>query len=162
FIDHYLLLAPVRALHARAGEWLGEVQRVQVALLETQGVPAHQERSHAQGMANFYHHVVALAGLWLDLDDLAPAEGAWARHAEAGVTDTYRGAAFVSASGGQVVLEGAVGKYLPRARKVIDVHGSRGRARIDRERNGLQVTFAEGRSFWLPGVEGDTGYGELA
>jgi hypothetical protein len=142
--------------------WLGRVQRVGVTLLESQGVPPHQERSHANGMTNFFHHVGALAGLWLDLAELTPIEGTWNRHPDAGVPDTYRQARFASKRTGAVVLEGAVGKYQRRPVKQIEVQGTRGSVRIDRDRHTLQVTCADGCSFTLPGTAGETGYGELA
>jgi predicted dehydrogenase len=162
FIDHYLLFELVRRLHAHAAAWLGKVRQVQVTLLESQGVPPHQVRAHRNGMTNFYHHVVALAGLWFDLKDLVPSEAGWAQHPEARVPDTYREARFTNARNGAHVLEGAVGKYLRQPAKQIHVLGTRGRARIDRDRNELHVTGADGRSFVVPGSKGDTGYGELA
>jgi predicted dehydrogenase len=162
FIDHYLLLSLVRTLYANTGAWLGRVRQVQVTLLESQGVPPHQERSHANGMTNFFHHVVALTGLWFDLNELVPVEAAWARHPEARVPDTFRAARFGSIRTGGVVLEGVVGKYMGQATKQIYVYGTQGQARIDRDHNRLDVRCADDRSFSLPGANGDTGYGELA
>lgn len=133
-VDHYRLLDLVGRLRANAPRWLGEVQRVRVELLETQGVPPEQERSHASGMQNFFHHVLGVGLLWFDSDDLEPVDGAWARHPTAPVPDTYRAARFRSRRSGQVVLEGVVGKYLPRSRKRIHVRGTAGEAWLDRER----------------------------
>jgi predicted dehydrogenase len=161
-IDHYPLLRLVRTLHANTSPWLGEVRQMRVILLESQGVPPHQERSHANGMTNFFHHVVALAGLWLDPCDLFPTEAGWACHPEARVPDTYRQARFACTRTGAVVLEGAAGKYVRRPVKQVHWYGTRGHAWLDRDRNVLHVTGAGGHSFSLPGTNGDTGYGELA
>jgi predicted dehydrogenase len=161
-IDHYALLNLWLTLLANGPRWLGRVTRLEVTLFEAQGVPPHQEKSHADGVANFFHHVVALGGSVFDLADLEPAEAAWARHPEAGVPDTFRAARFRSRRTGAVVLEGAVGKYVAAPRKQIVVEGTHGRACLDRDRAELRVVRAG-----VPGVsvlraEADTGYGELA
>jgi predicted dehydrogenase len=162
FIDHYLGLWLVHLLHANTPAWLGRVRQLRVTLLESQGVPPHQERSHANGMTNFFHHVPALAGRWFDPLELWPAEAAWGRHPQARVPDTYRRARFASVRTGTVVVEGAVGKYLAQPRREIEWFGTHGHARLDRDRNELHVTGAGGRSFTLAGRNGDSGYGELA
>jgi predicted dehydrogenase len=159
-VDHYLWLDLVMTLHANAARWLGDVKRMEVTLFEGQGVPPHQERSHADGMTNFFHHVIALASLFLDLTDLAPVQAAWAKHPDAKVPDTYRAARFKSQRTGEVVLTGAVGKYMAAPRKLIRVEGARGVAVLDREENNLMVVGEGGLS-----VDGrrdpDSGYGEL-
>jgi predicted dehydrogenase len=160
FIDHYQMLAPVRALAANAAAWLGPVLSVDVELFEPDSLPAAQDVSHAQGMTNFFHHVVALAGLWVDLADLTPVDAGWDRYPGARVPDTYRRAQFRDGRGRVVV--GAVGKAMGRApRKQIRVTGLLGHARIDRDRNVLEV-FLGGDTFAVPGPPGDTGYLALA
>lgn len=96
-------------------------------------------KSEATGMANFFHHVIALASLWFDPNDLIPVEASWAKHPDAKVPDTYRSARFISKRTGDVVLEGAVGKYMGESTKLIRLYGTCGRALLDREENTLIV-----------------------
>ncbi len=159
-IDHYLGLDLVGTLHANAPRWLGDVTRMEVTLFEAQDVPAHQRRSHAQGMANFLHHAVALASLFFDLSDLVPVRAAWAKHPDANVPDTYRAAQFQSRRTGEVVLTGAVGKSMSCPRKLIRVEGTRGVAVLDREENELLVASEGGLSVDAR-CNHDSGYGAL-
>lgn len=158
-VDHYLLLELVLSLVANAERWLGEVRRMEVTLFEEQGIPPHQERSHFDGMTNFFHHVVALASLFFDLNDLVPVQASWAKHPDAKVTDTYRAAKFINKHTGEVVLEGAVGKYIKCPIKIIRIEGTKGVALLDRDNNSL-IVVSDGLSMDMR-CEPDNGYGIL-
>lgn len=162
FIDHYLLLPHVLTLLANTAAWLGRPQHLRVTLLESHGVSPQQERSHRNGMTDFVHHVVALAGLWFDVGELTPTEAAWARHHDARVPDTYRAARFASTRTGAAILEGAVGKYMNPPVREIRLLGTHGQARIDRSTGELHVVRNNGRAFVLPGADADSGYASLA
>jgi predicted dehydrogenase len=161
-IDHYPLLNAFQTLLANRERWLGTVTRLDVTLLEEQGVPVHQERSHAAGMANFIHHALALAAFAFDLADLVPVTAAWARHASARVPDTYRAAHYASRRTGEVVLTGAVGKYVRRPCKQVVVEGTHGRAVLDRDRAELRLDRAGVAGADTFRWETDSGYDELA
>lgn len=158
-VDHYLLLKLVLMLFTSAKHWLGEVRRMEVILFEEQGIPPHQERSHFDGMTNFFHHVVALASLFFDLNDLVPVQACWAKHPDANVPDTYRAAKFINKRTGDVVLEGAVGKYIKCPIKIVRIEGTKGVAVLDRDSNSLIVV---NDGLWMDvRCDYDSGYGEL-
>ncbi|MCS7253578.1 MAG: hypothetical protein RMK18_06750 [Armatimonadota bacterium] len=158
-IDNYLTLELVLALHANAQYWLGKVKQLEVILFEEQGISQHQERFHFDGMTNFFHHVVALASLFFDLNDLVPVQAAWARHPYACVPDTYRAALFVSKSTGDIIVKGAVGKYVKYPLKIIRVEGERGVAVLDIDTNRL-IAVNDG-IFVEMCCDRDSGYGRL-
>jgi predicted dehydrogenase len=161
-IDHHTLLEPVLCLLANRSRWLGEVTYLRVQMFEARGVPPHQEWSPALGMANFFHHPVALAGLFFDSDDLELVAAQWARHPDARVPDTYRAARFRSKRTGKVVFDGAVGKYLPPGSRRICVEGTHGQACLDRDREELRISRPGQPDHTVVHVAGDNGYGELA
>lgn len=163
-IDHYLQLQGIWSLLALAPEWLGRVKQVNVILEETVDVPPHQEASHAAGMANFFHHAVALGGLWFDLEELAPCWSGWARYPGARVPDTYRAALYSERRSGVVVLQARVGKKLARGNKLIHVVGAQGEAWLDRDGAVLRLCHDDGdsgTSTRVPLPRAETGYQPL-
>lgn len=124
-------------------------------------MPPEQEKSHANGMSNFFHHVVALAGLWFDLNDLVPVEAAWAKYPDARVPDTYGAAQFKGQCTSEVVVSGAVGKYMEHPRKVIYLEGTKGKAWIRQDENKLFAYGKDGLRAHVQRSEYDSGYGNL-
>ena len=160
-IDHYKNLDLVQVLKANGRRWLGEIKRIKIVLLESQGIGPDQIRSHAQGMANFLHHVLAFASMFLDLRSFEPTTSMTANHPDSPVPDTYRAAVFQRNGSTPAVIQGAVGKYIEHPRKAIFVEGTRGWANLDRERNELRVECNDGWSISLS-AKPDSGYRGLA
>jgi predicted dehydrogenase len=161
-LDHYALLDPWQTLLANRAAWVGEVESLELTLLEAQGVPPHQEKAHARGMGQVFHHLLGTAAALFDLDDLVPAETEWARHPDAPVPDTYRAARFRSRRTGAEVVRGAVGKYMAAPRRVLAVEGTHGRAWVDRDRGEVRVAAGNGGDERVVYTSGDNGYGAVA
>jgi predicted dehydrogenase len=160
-LDHYRMLQGILWLAEHARRWLGDIRCLHVYLSEEQGIPPHQESSHRFGMANFFHHVLAIAQLFFDLCDLQPAQASWACHPDARVPDTYRQARFISRKTGEVVVCGVVAKYA-LAQKVIVLEGTQGSALLDRARHIMHIRLHDGARWSRSFDANDTGYAMLA
>ena len=142
--DHYRNLEFIRLLWANARRWLGSARSLEMVLLESQGVPLNQVRSHAQGMFNFLHHVPAIAGLFIDLHSLRVREAVKARHPAAPVPDSFRGAVFSAMGQCPVSIRGCVGKFIEKSSRRIMVSGTGGTVTIDRSTHKLHVACTDG------------------
>jgi predicted dehydrogenase len=163
-LDHYLDWDLLRLLAKKSAQWLGMVTSIQAEFFESQGIAQlSQVSSHAEGVANFFQHALAIALPWFELDDLILLEAGWAQHPDSPIRDTYRYGLFASAQTGGIALDGKVAKYVKHgARKVIHLVGTKGEAWLDRGRNELRVARHGCRPFTVKSRDPNSAYTALA
>lgn len=160
-LDHYANVEWVRVLRENARRWLGRIQSIDVVLLESQGIPENQIRSHKDGVGGFLHHTPAIAAQFVDVQTLNVEAGVRAKHPSAPVADSYRGAVFSTPGRPRVTIRGCVAKYMNKETRKIVVTGTDGIAIIDRSTHELYVACEDGSTLTLHMTK-DTGYRGLA
>lgn len=160
-IDHYVNIALVQTMLTLARDRIGEIELIEVALLESQGILEDQIRAHAQGMSNLIHHNFAIPVKLGHNGDLYVVESVWGKHPECPVRDSFRGAVLASLRERSLTVRCTAGKYIQFPRKQISLCGNAGQMFLDRDRHQLQLTARPNWTLMADSHE-DTGYRGLA
>lgn len=146
-VDSYSLFPEIREIRNRARQWLGDVRKVNISLMEDDGpIPPSQIDVHKCGMSMFMHHAVAIFSLFSDLEGIRVIESRHSKYERPEVPkvpDTYRRIQLKDGDGRRLTAE--VGKRIEpgEGRKWIEVIGTNGNALFDRNCRTLDVWHSD-------------------